>query len=95
MDRNCPFCGTELMLKRRSIHDSSPAAGIHYYARDEIWKCPNCFYCATFGVPLSKEDYLATLKEWKGHRIEDYAIAMAKDDEDAKRRLRLLGYIVD
>lgn len=93
----CPFCGTELVLKRRSVHRSQPgppgAAGLpSLYARDELWKCPKCYFVAAFGIPLTPEEYERQLQEWGGERIEDYYLAKS-GEERLLQRLKELGYI--
>jgi len=87
-----------MLFKRRSIHASQPTdtprPGLPtQYAVDELYKCPNCYFVATFGVPISPEEYARLHEEWNGHRIEDYAILEKGDEEIVRERLRALGYI--
>lgn len=99
MPKNCPFCGTELELRRRTIQKSQPSDNPTpddptIYARDELYKCPNCYYVATFGIPISKEEYEKTKEAWGGHRIEDYWLNERGDDTKVQERLEALGYLM-
>jgi len=95
--KTCPFCGSEMRLERRALHRSTPADAPDAslpkrIARDETWICPNCHFVATFGIPLTEEEYETQLREWGGHRIEDYHLAEG-EPEEVKRRLEELGYV--
>lgn len=88
-----------MRLRRLSLHKSQPAdhptdLDPAIYARDELYKCPECYFVATFGVPLSPEEYREQLREWNGHRIEDYWLNEQGNDEAILERLQDLGYVV-
>lgn len=87
-----------MQLRRRTIHKSQPADkpadfDPAIFARDEMYKCPECFFVATFGVPLSEKEYRQILETWNGHRIEDYYLNEQGQDEEVLERLRALGYV--
>lgn len=88
-----------MQLRRRSLHKSQPVdqptdSDPAIYARDELYKCPECYFTATFGVPLSPEEYGEQLRAWNGHRIEDYWLNEQGGDQAVLERLRALGYIM-
>lgn len=95
--KKCPFCGAEMRLERRALHRSIPPnapddSPVKRIAIDELWMCPKCHFVATFGIPITEEEYYQKLAEWNGHRIEDYYLAEGEDPRVVER-LKALGYI--
>jgi hypothetical protein len=90
--RTCPFCGAEMLFHHSRVHHTlwSQNDYVGIYARDEQWKCPNCFYVARFGFPITKEEYLRQWHEW-GSQYDVEAKQM--DKQKLMKRLRQLGYL--
>jgi len=84
----CPFCGNEL----KPHHIGSPRRVMNGYAVDIHFKCPNCGFFATFGVPVDEAN-LELLKKHGGEFFEWWEI---EEDEELKRsikdKLERLGY---
>jgi len=61
---------------------------------DQCWKCPHCFYTATFGIPLTREEWHDEFKLRKGHILLRPDL---REDERCRKkvleRLRNLGYL--
>lgn len=76
----CPFCGSGMQPHNiGKLH--KPLAG---FAIDFAFKCPNCSFYATFGVPLPPE---------KAEKIKKYERqAIIPEKEIIEERLRSWGY---
>lgn len=80
----CPICGSELKPHHLgNIH--RPYKGL---AIDVHYKCPNCRFFVTFGVPISLE-LAKKLKKWQGYFFEWWD---EEDEEKIRERLKRLGY---
>jgi len=71
----CPFCGTLMRFRRDHPHKTTEN-GVTIWAVDVLMKCPKCYFVATFGIPLSQEEY---------QRRQETV-------QETKRRLETLGY---
>ncbi len=87
MDFKCPFCGHRLYL--HAFHASGPSYG--FYHCDVHMKCPNCSGFFTFGVPISKDEFLLLSKSKYNHHIFSKDITLLYGDE-VKDRLESWGY---
>ena len=92
----CPFCNHELQFRMSKLQgggmgQSPVGSPIH---DDQLWKCPNCFYAARFGIPMTKEEAINELKVRKGIYL---CVPLLRKDEttrqDIRKRLKALGYI--
>jgi len=60
----CPFCGKEMKFRFSNL--SRYGWPIR---EDQCWKCPNCYYTCTFGIPITRKEWDEEFKLRKGHVI--------------------------
>ena len=83
----CPFCNTQMKF-RHSVIAQGPLSDTI------IMKCPRCYYLASFGIPLSKEEFMLEKKERDGNWVSPYFKYGIIDPEHLiGEQLRNLGYI--
>ena len=94
-DLFCPFCGSKLWLHDFFVRKYD-SRGQRFYHVDVHMKCPECSFYATFGVPLSVEDYerLRT-SSFEGRVLINEIKELYRDEDDHVKlaeRLRRWGY---
>ncbi len=85
----CPFCGEVMYLHDFRAYRSTDLQGNYFYHCDVHLKCPRCSFWATFGVPISKEEYDKLLASKLNGKILIYQY---KDDEKLSKRIKEWGY---
>lgn len=88
-EKICPFCGSKMKLRRRSLNRSVLPSGLEYYAVDTLMKCPNCYYVSVFGIPITERRYYELWERWGG-RVDEQGL----EAELIKNRLKSLGYTI-
>ena len=83
----CPICGDKLILHDFSVNYNSFNK---IYHADVHMKCVNCSFFATFGIPLSKEQFEMLRKSKLSGRILKEEVM--NEDERIAERLKKLGY---
>ena len=83
----CPVCGHKAILHdfRASEHSTE-----HFYHCDVHFKCINCSFFMTFGVPLSREEYEKLSNSKLNGKILKEAELL--DLKEVEKRLKSWGY---
>jgi len=73
-----------------SMVETKPARGSFPTHDDQTWKCPNCYFVCTFGIPITKAEYDKEIIDRGGQILmPDLFVA----NEDMYNRLKALGYL--
>ena len=83
----CYFCGTELVPRHSVLHKVLKNKS---HALDVSYKCPNCDWYVTFGIPITKEEFESIYRARNGYVYEPEEIWQNK--EKVKSKLKALGY---
>lgn len=89
---NCPFCNSQMLFRAASTRKIQKA---QIQISDIILKCPKCFYVATFGVPITPQEY-EEVKNLLGIDLLQAYVKQDLEQEDLKKlieHLKRLGYI--
>ena len=75
----CVYCGSNAY-----IHDyTAGKAPMKGYKVDVHYKCANCSFFHTFGVPITEDEFKKITNKW---------IFRHEDKEEIKERLKKFGY---
>jgi len=73
-----------------SMVETKPARGSFPTHEDQTWKCPNCYFVCTFGIPITKAEYDKEIIDRGGQILmPDLFVA----NQDMYNRLKALGYL--
>lgn len=89
----CPFCGAELIIRNTRL-DWSPELSDKNLHIDLRFKCPQCDWWCTFGIPVPKHYFLYVWQLRKKHGVgRIYApVEEWKSKNEIKEKLEKLGY---
>jgi len=89
----CSFCGTEMIIRNTQLDWSGEIENLNLHI-DLRFKCPNCDWWITFGIPIPKHYFLYLWQLRKKHGVgRTYApIEEWKTKNEIKERLKKLGY---
>ena len=85
---------TEMLFHHSFVHHViyDRLSGIGIYARDEVWKCPKCFWVTAFGVPITRSQYRDYIQTHGG--LFEFNKPVPPGERGAlRKRLVALGYM--
>jgi len=85
----CPFCRSQMKFRFSNLSRYGWPL-----REDQCWKCPYCYFTATFGIPLTRQEWQTEYNLRKGHILMRPDL---REDEKHKKeviaRLKALGYL--
>ena len=85
----CPICGEQLLFHDYLVQHSNQG----WYHADVHMKCYICGFYATFGIPISKEEFeILFNSKWHRKIIDKDIPELYSDIDEVKERLERWGY---